>query len=151
MEIKQIHNNKEEYMDLLLLADEQENMIQKYLHRGEMYALYDEDLKTIAVVTNEDNNIYEIKSIATYEKYQSKGYGKLMIKYIIEKYKNKCNTLIVGTGESNRIISFYSKCGFTYSHTIKDFFIKNYDHIMIEEGKQLRDMVYLKIDFKGHF
>jgi GNAT superfamily N-acetyltransferase len=148
MEIIKILENKEQFMDLLLLADEQENMVYKYLYRGELFALYDGDLKTISVVTNEGNKIYEIKSIATYEKYQGKGYGKIMIQYIIENYKNKCNTLFVGTGESNRIISFYKNCGFIYSHREKDFFVKNYDHEIIEEGIKLKDMIYLKKDFR---
>ena len=147
MEIKTINENKEEFMDLLLLGDEQENMVKKYLNRGELYALYDNDLKTVCVVTQESENIYEIKNIATYEKYQGKGYGSYMIKYIIEKYKGKCNQLLVGTGEDDKILSFYKSFGFIYSHTVKDFFINNYDHEIFENGKQLKDMIYLKIDF----
>ena len=39
MEIKLITSNKKQFLDLLLLADEQESMIDKYLERGEMFAL----------------------------------------------------------------------------------------------------------------
>lgn len=134
-------------MDLLLLADEQESMINKYLDRGELFALYDGDLKTVSVVTKENENIYEIKNIATYGQYQGKGYGKIMIKYIIENVQDKCGILLVGTGDSNKTISFYKSCGFVYSHTVADFFINNYDHEIFEEGKQLKDMIYLKIEF----
>ncbi len=147
MEIKIINENKEDFMDLLLLGDEQENMVKKYLNRGELYTLYDNDLKTVCVVTEESENIYEIKNIATCEKYRGKGYGSYMIKYIIEKYKGKCNQLLVGTGEDDKILSFYKNFGFIYSHTVKDFFINNYDHEIFENGKQLRDMICLKIDF----
>ncbi|MDR1113688.1 MAG: GNAT family N-acetyltransferase, partial [Candidatus Margulisbacteria bacterium] len=35
MKINKIVENKEKFMDLLLLGDEQENMIKKYLYRGE--------------------------------------------------------------------------------------------------------------------
>jgi GNAT superfamily N-acetyltransferase len=147
MEIKKIAENKEKFMSLLLLADEQESMIDKYLYRGELFALYDGDLKTVSVVTKENENVYEIKNIATHEKYQGKGYGKIMIKYIIESFKDKCNTLLVGTGESNKTISFYKNCGFVYSHTAGDFFTNNYDHKIFEEGRQLKDMIYLKIEF----
>ena len=147
VEIKEITQNKEKYMDLLLLGDEQENMIKKYLYRGELFALYAGDLKTVSVVTKEKENIYEIKNIATYEKYQGNGYGKAMIKYIIGKYKNKCNILLVGTGDNDKTISFYKNCGFEYSHTVKNFFINNYDHEIFEDGKQLKDMIYLKIEF----
>ena len=148
MKIKLITDNKEQFMDLLLLGDEQENMIKKYLYRGKLFALYDEDLKTVSVVTEEEENTCEIKNIATYEKYQSKGYGKAMINFIIESCKNNCKILLVGTGESKRTISFYEKCGFKYSHTIKNFFVDNYEHEMYEEGKQLIDMIYLKMDLK---
>ena len=51
MEIKLITSNKKQFLDLLLLADEQESMIDKYLERGEMFALYDDELKAISVVT----------------------------------------------------------------------------------------------------
>ena len=139
--------DKEKYMDLLLLADEQESMIKKYLYRGDLFALFDDDLKTVCVVTQEKEGIYEIKNIATYEKYQGKGYGSRMIEYIIDNLKYIGKQLLVGTGESERIIAFYQRFGFKYSHTVKDFFIDNYDHEMYEEGKQLRDMIYLKIDF----
>jgi GNAT superfamily N-acetyltransferase len=147
VEINAMTQNKEKFMDLLLLGDEQESMIKKYLYRGELFALYDGDLKTVSVVTKEDENVYEIKNIATCKKYQGKGYGKIMIKYIIEKYKNKCKILLVGTGESEKIISFYKNRGFVYSHIVKDFFVNNYDHEIFEEGKQLRDMICLKIEF----
>jgi ribosomal protein S18 acetylase RimI-like enzyme len=73
-----------------------------------------------------------------------------MLKHIVEHYKNKCETLLIGTGDNERILSFYKKFGFIYSHIIEDFFIENYDHEMYEDGKQLKDMVYLKIDFKGN-
>ena len=146
MEIIEIIENKEHYMDLLLLGDEQESMIKKYLYRGNLFALIDEnELKTLCVVTKEDEETYEIKNIATYEKYHGKGYGSYMLKYIIEKYRNKCKVLLLGTGDNVKILSFYRKFGFKYSHTIEDFFVDNYDHEMYEDGKQLKDMVYHKL------
>jgi len=52
--------------------------------------------------------------------------------------------MLVGTGDSPLSIPFYEHCGFTYSHRIPDFFTKNYDHPIIEDGKLLTDMVYLR-------
>lgn len=146
MEIKIISENKKQFLDLLLLADEQENMIDRYLERGDMFALYDDDLKSICVVTQEDNETYELKNLATYEKYQSQGYGRILVKYIFEYYKAKCKTMFVGTGDSPLTVPFYEGCGFRISHKVKDFFINNYDHPIFEGGVQLIDMVYLKID-----
>lgn len=119
-------------------------MIDRYLERGDMFALYDGDLKSICVVTNEENEIYELKNIATYEKYQGQGYGKKLIDYILEYYKEKAKVIFVGTGNSVATISFYKHCNFKESHVVKNFFIDNYDHPIFEEGKQLVDMIYLK-------
>jgi len=144
MRIEKIIDNKKQYLDLLLLADEQENMIDKYLGNGDMFALYDDDLKTVCVVVAIDDETCELKNIATYEKYQGKGYAKALIKYVSDYYKNNYKTMLVGTGEVPTIVSFYESCGFERSHFIKNFFTDNYDHPMFEEGIQLVDMVYLK-------
>ena len=41
MKILEIRKNKKQYMELLLLADEQEDMIDKYIDRGIMFILED--------------------------------------------------------------------------------------------------------------
>ena len=45
LQITEIIENKNKYMDLLFLADEQETMIDKYLQRGMMYGLFDNGIK----------------------------------------------------------------------------------------------------------
>lgn len=144
MRIEKVTENKKKFLDLLLLADEQEDMIDKYLPTGDMYALYDDDLKCICVVTEENSNTCELKSIATYEKYQGKGYGRALIKYVSSIYKDKYSAMLVGTGEIPWILAFYESCGFTKSHRIKNFFIDNYNHAMFDGDIQLVDMIYLK-------
>ncbi len=147
MRIELITKNKRDYMDLLLLADEQEDMIDKYLDRGDMFALFDEELKSICVVTHEDDGIYELKNIATYEKYHGQGYGSKLIAYLFEYYKDKCKTMYVGTGDVPRALRFYKRCGFKLSHTKKNFFTDNYDKPIYDNGILLTDMVYLKKEF----
>lgn len=63
MMIKEITENKKEYLNLLLLADEQESMIDRYLDRGRMYVLEDNGVKCECVVTDEGNGILEIKTL----------------------------------------------------------------------------------------
>ena len=45
MKIKEIKENKKQFLPLLLLADEQENMIDRYLNKGTMYVLDDDGVK----------------------------------------------------------------------------------------------------------
>lgn len=119
MEILEVTDNKEQYMDLLTLVDEKESVIKEYLNRGDLFTLYDNfDLKTAAVVTKEDNETNEIKNLATLKIYQGKGYGSGMIKHIVQHYKNKCKRLIVNTGEDENLLLFYEKLGFMYSHAV---------------------------------
>ena len=53
--IRLITENKKEFMPLLLLGDEDENYINDYLARGELFALYHGDVKCVCVVTDEGN------------------------------------------------------------------------------------------------
>ena len=143
MTIKQVMKGKKEYIDLLLLADEQEDMIDKYLERGEMFVLDDNGIKAECVITQEGDGIYELKNIAVLPDCQRKGYGKSLIEFLFSHYTH-CRTMLVGTGDVPSALTFYNNCGFTELHRIKNFFIDNYDHRMFEDGKQLIDMVYLK-------
>lgn len=149
MEIKHIQDNKKQFLDLLLLGDESESMIDRYLGRGDLFALYDDDLKAICVVTEEDNRTCELKNIAVYEQFQRQGYGAALMGFVTNHYHGRYETMILGTGDIPSILSFYKKCGFELSHRIKNFFIDNYDHPMFEDGIQLVDMVYLKKSLKA--
>lgn len=144
VKIERITENKKRFLDLLLLADEQENMIDKYLPDGDMFALFDDDLKSICVVAHVDSNTCELKNIATYRKYQNRGYGRALINFVSDYYKCRYKTMLVGTGETPAILSFYKNCGFELSHRIKSFFTDNYDHPIFEGDIQLIDMIYLK-------
>ena len=144
MRIIEITENKKQYLDLLLLADEQEDMIDRYLEKGRMYVLDDNGVKCECVITDEGNGILEIKNIATVPEYQGKGYAKALVEFLIKQYRGQYSVLQVGTGDSPLTIPFYEKCGFVRSHIIPNFFTDNYDHPIFECGVQLIDMVYLK-------
>lgn len=144
MTVTQITDNKKQYLDLLLLADEQESMIDRYLERGELFVLEDEGVKAVGVVTDEGDGVCELKNIAVAPGFQRRGYGRKLIAYLGDRYSGKYREMIVGTGDVPGALGFYKSCGFEYSHCIADFFTDNYDHVMVEEGVVLKDMVYLK-------
>ena len=65
MKIREVNENKKQFISLLLLlADEQESMVDRYLEKGNMYVLEDGNVKAECVVTDEANEILEIKNIA---------------------------------------------------------------------------------------
>lgn len=144
MKILKVKEEKKKYLPLLLLADEQEDMIDRYLEKGTMYVLVDGQVKGECVVTDEGNGILEIKNIAVAPAWQKKGYGRALITFIEETYKGAYSILQVGTGDSPMTVPFYEKCGFSYSHRVKNFFLEHYAHPIYEGGVQLKDMVYLR-------
>ena len=143
MEVKQVFENKKQYMNLLFLADEQEDMIDRYLEKGEMFVLLDPEVVAECVVCDLGQGVFEIKNIATDPNYQGKGYGRALIEFVLEHYQDRCTKMLVGTGDSPLTVPFYQKCGFTEHHRVKNFFTDNYDHPIFEAGVQLVDMVYL--------
>lgn len=144
MKIRAVEADKKQYLDLLLLADEQEDMIDRYLERGTMYVLEDDGVKAECVVTDEGGGILELKNIAVRPGCQGKGYGRTLMDFLVQTYKGKYTVLQVGTGDSPSTIPFYESCGFRRHHLVKNFFIEHYDHPIWECGVQLKDMVYLQ-------
>lgn len=144
MEIRPVTGDKRQYLPLLLLADEQEDMIDRYLERGTMYVLEDNGVKGECVVTDEGGGVLELKNIATDPVCHGMGYGRALIEFIAAQYKDTYSVLQVGTGDSPLTVPFYEKCGFVRSHTVKNFFTDHYDHPIFECGVQLVDMIYLR-------
>lgn len=145
MNIKQIFEQKKDYIDLLLLADESKSMVEQYLERGDMFILDDHGVKAECVVTKESDGVYELKNIAVQPGHQRKGYGKRLIEFILTHYAD-CKVLLVGTGDGGLTLDFYKSCGFTESHRIKNFFADHYDRPIYENGKRLTDKVCLKLE-----
>ena len=144
MEIREYAGDRRLLMELLLLADEQPQMVERYMNKGRMFVLDDDGIKAECLVTDEGDGVLEIKNIAVLPHFQRKSYGKAMIDFLIRTFSTTYSVLQVGTGDSPLTVPFYEKCGFKRHHIIKDFFINNYDHPIIEAGVQLRDMVYLR-------
>lgn len=144
MNIIQLTENKKQYIDLLLLADESETMVDRYLERGDMFVLDDDGVKAVSVITDETGGVCELKNIAVVPEFHRRGYGRRLINHLINHYSGQYSSMIVGTGDVPSAVGFYQSCGFELSHRIENFFTDNYDHQMFEDGVLLKDMVYLK-------
>ena len=145
MEIREITCDRKRFLPLLLLADEQESMVGRYLERGVMYVLDDNGVKAECVVTDEGDGVLEIKNIAVVPECHGLGYGRALLDFVARTYKGRYSVLQVGTGDSPETLPFYEACGFRRSHVVKGFFTKYYDYPIYEGGRQLVDMVYLRM------
>lgn len=129
-------------MPLLLIGDESEEMIARYLPGGTVYvAKLDGKIVAVCVVVELDNDWVEIKNLAVLPNHRRQGIGRSMLEFAESQHPRKKFRL--GTGETPSTLRFYDSCGYRYSHRIKRFFTDNYDHPIVEEGVTLRDMLYL--------
>ena len=144
MRIYEVVENKKAYLPLLLLADEQESMIDRYLAAGTMYVLDDGGVKAQCVVLDVGGGVLGVKSVSVMPQFQRRGYGRAMLDFVAGTYRGQYDCLQVGTGDSPLTVPFYEACGFRRDHVVKDFFTDNYNHEIWEGGVLLRDMVYLR-------
>ena len=141
--ITKVDRDKKQYLPLLLIGDESEIMIDRYLDSGTLYVgLFNGKPIAVCVTLNLDPNTVEIKNLAVEEKYRRHGYGHRMLEYAESQHSNK--KIILGTGETPSTLRFYKSCGYSDSHRIPNFFIDHYPTPIIEEGVTLRDMIYLE-------
>lgn len=163
MRIEPVHRDRERYRYLPPLTDEQWDMVELYLHRGEMFAAYAEDeprtkadsalvpdraLGCMAVteegVDERGFRIAEVKSLAVDPAHQRSGVGRVLLEFAAQHTTREYDILRVGTGDSPLAVPFYEACGFTRSHVLPNFFIENDDHPIVKARVQLKDMVILE-------
>ncbi len=133
--------------DLLLLADEFVEVIDKYIFDSEIY-VYEEGDRIIALYAlyKIDSEEAEIKNIAVDSEYQNKGIGKVLLNEATARAKEKgFKTLAIGTGDAMMIqLQLYQKAGFEMDMIKKNFYLDNYPTPIYENGLRLKHMVVLK-------
>lgn len=78
MEIKEIRSRKKEFLPLLLMGDEEERMIDRYLERGTLYAAeIGKETAAVCVVTEEEG-FAEVKNLAVAPEWRRQGVGRAL-------------------------------------------------------------------------
>jgi ribosomal protein S18 acetylase RimI-like enzyme len=146
---RQLTSEQEIPYDLLLQADPSRKLIDDYIHKGLCYLAYDKgNLVGEVVLLPKPANTYEIVNVAVKVEYQGKGIGrKLIERAILEARRLDASSIEIGTGNSSlHQLKLYQKCGFRITEIDPDFFIRNYEDEIFEDGIQCRDMIRLRLD-----
>lgn len=144
MEIREESGDRKKHMALLLLGDEDEKMLGRYIDKGDMFLILEAgDVIGECIVYLEDD-VAEIMNIAIIRQEQRKGYGKALIHFVEERYMKPARTLKVRTGDSLATLPFYLSCGFEITARVRNYFVENYDFPIYECGKRLTDMLILE-------
>lgn len=88
--------------------------------------------------------VYELKNLVVAQEYRGKGYARKLVEALAKELSPQWKRLRVGTGAP--LQTFYEKLGFRYTHTRKDFFVKNYSEPIIDESVLLIDMLCFSMD-----
>jgi aminoglycoside 6'-N-acetyltransferase I len=147
--IRLLEKDKPIPYDLLLLADETIESIDKYVHQSDIY-VFEQDQVMIAVFTLQriDSDTAEIKNIAVDTAFQGQGIGQRLLKDAMNLAKGKgFKRLIIGTGDAGiQQLYIYQKVGFEIYDIKHRFFLDNFPQPLFENGIQLKHMIMLKKD-----
>lgn len=132
---------------LLKLADPSRKLIEQYTTSGSSYiAKHKDKIVGVIVLLPINSSSIEIKNIAILEAFQDKGFGKELLQYANNLSKQKgYKTLVIGTGNSSIYqLKLYQKVGFEIVKIKRNFFLKHYDHPIIENGIQCKHLIVLE-------
>lgn len=137
-------------MALLLLADPSERKVRTYLPVARCFAaLVDGSIAGVCAVMPRVQGSHELMNIAVDPARQQRGIGTQLLAHVIDTYRREGATrLEVGTGAFGYPLAFYQRHGFRAFQVDRDFFLRNYDEAIIEDGIQHRDMLRLAIDYR---
>jgi GNAT superfamily N-acetyltransferase len=149
MIIRKLTQEENPPIELLLTADPSVNLVKEYLKKGLCYIAEEKDqmIGVYVLLPSEEESI-ELINLAVAEVYQGKGLGKKLIMHALEVAKQLgYKVMEVGTGNSSiGQLALYQKCGFRINHIDKDFFLKNYEEEIYENGIRCVDMIRLSQD-----
>lgn len=149
MSIKEIQHFTPVHHELLLLADPDPHVIDKYLPRGISfdYRSADKIIGILVLLPTRPETI-EIVNIAVSEAYQGQGIGETFLYFALDYAKqHHYKTVEIGTGSTSFAqLYLYQKCGFRLISIDRDFFVRHYDEKIIENNLVLKDMVRLSLD-----
>ncbi|WP_053217444.1 GNAT family N-acetyltransferase [Virgibacillus senegalensis] len=146
MEINHITDDQEAPMDLLLLADPNQQLVEQYLQSGRCYTANQKDsIIGVYILVEKSPGTAEIANIAVHPDRQNEGIGRKLIDHAIAESENLGFTQIeIGTGNSSiGQLALYQKCGFQLQSIIHNFFTDHYDQPIEENGIICKDMIRL--------
>lgn len=146
MNIAEVQTDKKRYLPLLLLGDEDEQMLDRYLARGVLLVGFSDGKPTaVCVYTDEGGGVWEVQNLAVSPRLQRRGLGREMLAAVEARCKAAGgHTLRLGTGDSRLTLPFYRACEFYEVGREPGYFPKHYPRPIYEGGEQLVDRVILE-------
>ncbi|UHG90946.1 GNAT family N-acetyltransferase [Spirosoma oryzicola] len=115
-------------MHLLLLADENQQLVEAYLPLSQVYLLKDLDQVVGICLLQIQQSTGEIMNIAVEPAHQGKGFGKALLAHVTDAARQQgLERLVIKTGNSSiGQMALYQQHGFDLIHVNYDYFTRNY-------------------------
>ena len=137
-------------MALLLEGDSSERMIAHYLSQSQVF-VYEESGATIGVcvLQNTSDDTCEVMNIAVAAERRNQGIGKKLLLHAIDLARRSgCRSIEIATGNSGiGQLYLYQRAGFEMVSLELDYFVKNYDEPIVEDGIACRHRIRLRLNF----
>ncbi len=149
-DIQEIEQNRERFLDLLLLADPSVELVQGYLAEGHLFVLFEQgEACGVVHLIPQTATVMAVKNMAVKEEAQGRGYGKRLLQHALDFCQRQgYEKVLVGTGNSSlNNLAFYQKVGVRFLSIRRNFFTDQYDEPIFEHGIQCRDRILLEVDF----
>lgn len=153
LHIKPISNEEIIPYDLLEMADPSRKIIEAYLKTGTCFiAKMKSEIFGVFVLDKIDLTTIELKNIAVKESEQGKGFGKKLLHFAeAVSSESGYKSMLIGTGNSSiGQLAFYQKAGFEIDEIVKDYFINNYEELILENRIQCKHRIILKKKLISH-
>jgi ribosomal protein S18 acetylase RimI-like enzyme len=143
---------REQYLPLLLLADESLEQVRSYMQSGDLYAYVGSDSRAVGIVLTipAEEGAVELKAVAIDGSQQNRGLGRRMLAAVLDELRRRgVRRAIVGTANAGiGQLAYYQKAGFRLQRIERDFFspARGYPAVMEDNGIRLRDMVWMDLD-----
>lgn len=161
LRLRRIRVRRERFLPLLLLADESEAMIARYLDRCQLYGLFYQKRQpvSLAAITDESaafapgtegarlapflagKAVCECRNLVTTPVFRGHGFARQLLMRLCGIYDRSHDAMLVGTGDTPAMQHFYRKCGFRPAFVRRGFFRDNYPQPIVEDGCLLEDML----------
>lgn len=133
--------------NLLLLADPEERIVDKYINESEIYGVdFFGEVIAVLVLQEIEKDLVEVKNIVVDPRFEGMGIGRSLIQYAeISSKAKSARTLEIKTADTSvRQLKIYQKAGFEISERKKNFFLDHYTEPIFENGIQCKDQVVLR-------
>lgn len=134
--------------DLLLLADPEQAKVDAYLPSSDCFiATLGDAIVGVIVVQKQEDNSAEVMNLAVSENFQRRGIARKLLRYITETWskEKEVDKLLIRTGTSAPgPFMLYQQEGFELIDVQYDYFLKNYQEPIVENGVACKHQLVLE-------